>query len=377
MSASDFPMSVYAAAVASLPLNPNQLRVLLHRYEPADAWEQVRSGRYLVDRALRKPDELTLLLRSEAAAIDLLALRDRLDETATAVHVLGQSGYPDSLAADVFAPAVLFSSGDLGALDRHRVGIVGTRRATAAGRSIATELGVGLARNGIAVVSGLALGIDGAAHRGALACTEHAKPIGVVGCGLDVPYPERHSALWHDVRRHGLLLAEVPPGTPPAPFRFPLRNRIIATLAEVLVVVESHERGGSLLTAVEALDRNRTVMAVPGSPRNVASTGTNMLLRDGAQAVHDVTDVLTALGLGQLSFAVPVDSRRPPSPDDAVVRDALGDVPVLPEQVALAVGRSFIDVVLSLGRLEVAGWVVRSGAFFERVPFVLGARPVP
>jgi DNA processing protein len=368
---------VYAAALSALRgLGPQRLRSLLAHREPQDAWNMIRAGRYPADRSA--PNDLTTKLRDEAHRVDPDAVADLIAEHSVQVFRLGQLNYPPALADDFAAPAVLFASGNVGALDRRRVGMVGTRRATAAGRSIATELGFELARNGVAVVSGLALGIDGAAHRGALSCTERAMPIAVVASGIDMPYPLRHTDLWNEVRERGLVLSEVPPGTPPLSWRFPLRNRIIAALSEVLVVVESHERGGSLITAEEALDRERLVMAVPGSPRNFAALGTNQLLRDGASPIQDVRDVLMALGLGQLQFSTPAaDPRRAPSAEDTVVRDAFGDVPVLPEDLANAVAQPFLDVALSLARLEVGGWVVRSGAFFERVPFALAPRPVP
>jgi DNA processing protein len=366
----------YASALAAIRgLGPQRLRSLLARCEPEDAWNMIRSGRYVVDKYA--PADIVTKLRDEAHRVDVEQVADSLVEHDVKVFRFGQPDYPATLADDFAAPAVLFASGNVAALDRRRVGIVGTRRATASGRSIATELGFELARNGVAVVSGLALGIDGAAHRGTLAHAE-AYPVAVVASGIDIPYPQRHTELWNEVRARGLVLSEVPPGIPPLSFRFPLRNRIIAALSEVLVVVESHEKGGSLITADLALERERIVMAVPGSPRNFASLGTNQLLRDGVAPVTDVRDVLMALGFGQLQFAGPApDPRRAPSAEDAFVRDAFGDVPVLPEDLANTVERPFLDVALSLARLEVGGWVVRSGPFFERVPFALAPRPVP
>ncbi len=146
------------------------------------------------------------------------------------------------------------------------------------------------------VVSGLAKGIDGAAHRGALrAGSGHV--VGVVANGLDTPYPRVNTELWEAVARDGLLLSEWPPDTEPEKFRFPQRNRILAALSELVVVVESRERGGSLTTAREALERSIEVMAVPGSVHNRAAAGTNQLIRDGATPVTDVADVLLALGL--------------------------------------------------------------------------------
>ena len=167
----------------------------------------------------------------------------------------GATGYPAVLADDLSPPPVLFARGDVAALDGRRVTIVGTRSATAAGREVAAELGAGLAQAGVRVVSGLARGIDGWAHRGALSAVGGGPPVGVVASGLDVVYPPEHRPLWDEVVERGVLLSEVPPGTTPHALRFPLRNRILAALGEVVVVVESKRKGGSLITVEEALLR--------------------------------------------------------------------------------------------------------------------------
>ncbi len=145
-----------------------------------------------------------------------------------------------------------------------RVAIIGTRSATAPGLEMARRLGAELAEAGVAIVSGLARGIDGAAHAGALPRAGAAPPIGVVGSGLDVPYPRVNAGLWSDVARAGVLISEAPPGAPPSAWRFPARNRLIAALADLVVVVESRASGGSMLTVREAIVRGRQVMAVPG-----------------------------------------------------------------------------------------------------------------
>ena len=161
------------------------------------------------------------------------------------------------------------------------------------------ELGRDLGRAGVRVVSGLALGIDAAAHHGALDAEADggAPPIGVVGSGLDVTYPRAHGALWTAVAAAGVLVGEAPLGAAPEPWRFPARNRIIAALGSVVVVVESHPRGGSRHTVDAAEARGRQVLAVPGSVRSPASRFTNELLADGCHPARDVTDVLVALGL--------------------------------------------------------------------------------
>ena len=192
-------------------------------------------------------------------------------------------------------PALLFARGDLDLLEEPAaVAVVGTRRCTGLGRTVAYRLGRDIARAGGVTVSGLALGVDGAAHRGAL--DHDGGVVAVVGTGLDVVYPKGNRDLWDDVAEHGLLVGEAPPGTRPDRWRFPARNRLIAALSEAVVVVESHHRGGALSTADEAVHRDRPVMAVPGSVLSAASDGTNALLVDGAIPIRDAADVLEHLG---------------------------------------------------------------------------------
>ena len=276
------------------------------------------------------------------------------------------SSYPWALALDRAAPAVLFHRGRLEALDRRRVGIVGTRNATLHGRSTATRFGAELAEHGVAVVSGLARGVDGAAHRGALGA-DGAPPVGVVASGLDVRYPREHADLWDAVAERGLLLSESPPGTAPEAHRFPLRNRVLAALSEVLVVVESRASGGSLITAREARDRDVTVLVVPGSTSSRASDGTNLLARDGAGIALDATDVLVALGLDtRRTRAGQCDPRRRPDPADRPILDLFEGGGLELEEVVARSGRPVGEVALALGRLEAGGWVLDTGGWFER-----------
>ena len=284
------------------------------------------------------------------------------------MHVLERAGYPGELAADPFPPAVLFARGDLATLARRTVAIVGTRHATVGGMEVAARLGHDLADAGVCVVSGLAKGIDGAAHRGALAAGGGAPPAGVVGSGLDVVYPRSNRGLWEEVAERGLLCAEVPPGTPPAAHRFPARNRILAGLAEVVVVVESRVKGGSLLTVEEAGRRGIPVMAVPGSVRSPASEGTNLLLVDGVAPVLDALDVMVTLGLEARPAQRRRRDRRPrPEPADRALLDLFGADALTLDTVVLRSGRSLPDVAVGLGRLEAGGWIARAGGWFEPV----------
>jgi DNA processing protein len=242
---------------------------------------------------------------------------------------------------------------------------VGTRRCTGAGAGIARELGRELAAQGIGVVSGLALGIDGAAHRGAL--DGGGPAIGVVGSGLDVVYPSRHRELWSQVAERGLLLSEAPLGTRPAGWRFPSRNRVIAALADVLVVVESHAAGGSMHTVREAVDRGITVLVVPGSVRSPASAGTNQLLAEGAAPARDTTDVLVALGLTAAQRRARQERRPRPDRTGRAVLAAFDWQPATLEHLALRTGLAVPTLALTLEVLLASGWISQDGGWYERV----------
>jgi len=220
----------------------------------------------------------------------------------------------------------------------------------------------------VAVVSGLALGIDGAAHAGALQ-SGGAPPVAVVGSGLDVIYPRRNGPLWRQVARRGVVLSEYPLGVSAQPWHFPARNRLIAALADVVVVVESHRAGGALLTAEEALDRDRPVLVVPGSVRSPASEGCHRLLVEyGPVGVaRDVTDVLIALELEPGSRRVVAEQRATPTPDDGELLEAMSWQPVTLEQLVLRTGRSLVEVAAALTHLELDGWIAPRGGWYERV----------
>jgi len=358
-----------AVALASLPaITPHRLRRLLARHTPASAVRVARGE--LHDPLLADLAELgashgwSRLLEQERVHDCLESMRSAWIDAV----VLGEPHYPAVLADDPEAPAVLFWRGSLEVLHRRRVGIVGTRSATAGALRFADLLGAALSERGVSVVSGLARGIDGAAHRGALRSVVSA-PVAVVASGLDVVYPREHRQLWDDVASRGLLVAERPPGATPVAHGFPARNRVLAALSEVLVVVESRTTGGSLITAREALKRDVTVMALPGSVASRASEGTNQLLRDGvASVVLDVDDVLIALGLDtRRSQGRRFDPRPCVSVDERSLLDLLGADAVTVDELVLRSGRPLVEVATSLGRLEAGGHVERSGGWFVAV----------
>ena len=282
------------------------------------------------------------------------------------VSWIGGPSYPVQLLDDHEAPAILFSRGDASALETRRVGVVGTRNATASGLATARELGVELSRAGVAVVSGLALGIDGAVHEGVKTAQGPGGAVAVVGCGLDRPYPRRNAGLWEWVAAEGLLLSEWPPGTAPDAWRFPLRNRVIAALSEVLVVVESRERGGSLITAQAAAERGIEVMAVPGSPRVRAAAGTNMLLVDGAAPVTSVDDVLVMLGLDhRRAGSARFDARPEPDAVQTQVLEACRTEPSTLDGIVTTTGLTISAAAMAAARLEQTGWLREADGWFE------------
>jgi DNA processing protein len=207
---------------------------------------------------------------------------------------LADDGYPRALTQISHPPPLLYVKGDAEAMTGRAVAIVGCRKATAYGRAVAEAVAAAAAGAGLTVVSGGALGIDGAAHLAAMAA---GSTIAVMGCGADVVYPASHRSLLEAVRRSGCVISEFPPGTPPLQYHFPQRNRVIAGLAERVVVVEAGQRSGALITATFAADYGREVLAVPGPIWAPQSAGCLALLADGATPLTDPSDVWRRFGL--------------------------------------------------------------------------------
>lgn len=365
------PDVAYVAALAGFTrMTTSRLATLLAHRSGAEAYA-VATGAEAppppIAALFASEPDLASSWRADAARRSPVEVWQQCVDLGIEVVVPGDPAFPAALLDDPRRPAVLFARGDLRALHARRVGIVGTRNATQRGRDVAAQFGLELARAGVTVVSGLAKGIDGAAHRAALA-VEGASPVAVVGNGLDRPYPRQHGDLWEQVAQRGALLSEWPPGTPPDAFRFPLRNRILAALVEVLVVVESRERGGSLITAREAAERGVDVFAVPGAVGNRAALGTNQLLRDGATPALDVGDVLVALGLDQRRAGTARHDPRPrPSAADLELIEACRSEPLTLDQLSVRLDRDLATTALAAARLEHAGWLRETAGWFEAV----------
>ncbi|GLR47859.1 DNA processing protein DprA [Sphingomonas astaxanthinifaciens DSM 22298] len=275
---------------------------------------------------------------------------------------IGQGLYPKALAETDGAPPLLIVRGDLRLLDRRMVGMVGARNASAAACRFARSLAHDLGREGLVVVSGLARGIDAAAHDGAMES-------GTIGCaagGIDIFYPPENEARQRRMAETGLVVSECPPGYEPRARDFPRRNRIIAGLSEGIVVIEAAPRSGSLITARLAAEMGREVMAVPGSPLDPRAQGCNGLIRDGATLVQNAADVVEALrpALGEVrsgrdlfSFeAPPADtSAEPDQSDRDRVQELLGPSPAPVDEIVRLSGLEPGAVQLVLLELDLAG----------------------
>jgi DNA processing protein len=329
------------------------------------------SGERRATGLLALPDEDLVAVAAGRRVEQTLAFLETLDvereaerlASAGAIALCRHAGlYPPLLHELADPPAVLFGAGRVEVLpllaDEPAVTLVGTRRASPYGTEVAYALGRGLGAARVTVVSGLALGVDGTAHRGCL--DGGGVPVAVVASGPDVAYPRRHRTLHERVRAAGLVLAELPPGTEPYRWSFPARNRIMAGLAQMTVVVEAADPSGSLITAEFAKDLGRCVAAVPGRVTSSIARGTNNLLKDGATPISGTEDVLDEL------FGVGVRVADAGGEPEAVPADALlarvltaAEASDSVETVARATGSTVAQTRAALGRLEAEGYLVR------------------
>ncbi len=302
-----------------------------------------------------KPDvaaELPALRVAAELALDAAGRRQ------IQVVPLGDARYPPLLASTPDPPIVLWIRGGVEWLTTPAVAIVGSRAASPYGLEVAGRLAADVAAHGLTVVSGLARGIDSASHRGAL---ESGGPtIAVLGSGADFIYPPEHRELAAAVVERGAVVSELAPGTPPRPFHFPLRNRIISGLSRAVVVVEAAERSGSLITADCALEQGREVMAVPGSILNGRNGGCHALVKDGAALVECAADVLAALHAPQPLPLGPGPAGPKPD-DDPVARLMSAGESYDIDQLCTLSGCGAVEMMRKLLELELQGRVRRTG----------------
>jgi DNA processing protein len=304
----------------------------------------------LADAIRRGPDDSACrTLEREIRAIEhgRIEIRSVLDPT-----------YPARLKMIADPPPLLYITGTLTEQDELAIAIVGARRATAAGRIMTEELSHDLAARGMTVVSGLARGVDAAAHRGALAA--QGRTVAVLGCGIDRTYPPEHDRLRRQIEERGAILSEAPVGAPPHSHHFPRRNRIISGLSLGVIVTEAAINSGSLITARLAAEQGREVFAVPGFVKQDTSRGTNALLKDGAALIEHAQDVIDAV-LPQLEPALrlrlqPSQTKKGPSDqlgkEEQLVYDALSYDPLTVDDVIVATGMPVPTVMAALLSLE-------------------------
>ncbi len=298
-----------------------------------------------------------------------------------AIVTLGDTDYPASLLHIPDPPLMLYAMGQTASLQvlktEHALAMVGSRNPTPQGAANARDFARSLAASGLTIVSGLALGVDGAAHEGALqgAAAGSLATIAIVGTGLDRVYPRQHRELAHHITQRGLILSEYPLGTPPLAAHFPRRNRLISGLSQATLVVEAALPSGSLITAKQALEQGRDVMAIPGSIHSAQSKGCHWLIKQGAKLVESAQDVLEELKLPDLQAqgvlaleAMPTDDAPANDSDEDALLRAMGHDPVSLDALQARGGWPTAQLQAQLLELELMGQVGRlPGGLFQRV----------
>ncbi len=288
-----------------------------------------------------------------ADAVDVDGQERQMDALGVRLLTLEDPDYPVRLAEIYDPPLLLFVRGELRSSDEHCIAIVGTRRATPYGLRVAENLGRDLAARGITVVSGMASGIDTAAHRGAIEVG--GRTVAVLGCGVDVVYPPQNADLMKQIEEHGCVLSQFVMGTKPSAGHFPYRNRIISGLTLGTVVVEAPLSSGALITARQAAEQGREVFAVPGQIGFHTSEGPHSLIRDGAKLVETVDDILVELDL-------PAQARQPQATHDAPVTSVAASPPPQPVAspiekdilAALSPNGTFVDEIATACRISIS-----------------------
>ena len=325
---------------------------------PTSAWFRTVAERQCADPAQRQEN-----IRWALSAVDT-CLREASRLNHRALTCL-DTDYPAILREIPDPPVVLWMQGQASILDQPAVAVVGSRDALPASLAIARTLGRELARAGLVVVSGMARGVDGAAHLGAL--DETGRTIAVLGSGLARIYPSEHKSLAARITESGIVMSELPPYAGPYGRHFPLRNRIISGLCRATVVIEAAKRSGSLITARLALDQNRAVLAVPGGPLSGRHRGCHDLIKDGARLVETVEDVLDELKWPYFSRVETADSHNHLQLSDLEANMAKGE-PVSVDDLAERTNRSASEILTDLCLFELSGRVERTaGGRFVRL----------
>jgi DNA processing protein len=353
----DSPARDLLIALSLLPfLTPNRTRLLFETFDPIET--VLAASTDLLQRLLSvNPDQAMEVKHPLREPV----MRRRVAELRTSVVTRVDAEYPAMLREIADPPLALHYRGQLSLLSKPGVAIVGSRRASPYAINVAEHLAGKLASIGIAVVSGLARGIDGAAHTATLEA--QGKTIAVLGTGIDIIYPRAHTRLFKRIETDGLIVTEFPPASPPKPEHFPIRNRVISGLTHGTVVVEATSKSGSLITARMAAEQGREVFAVPGSIFAAGSEGTHRLIQFGAKLVHDVNDILEELpGHLRVTQTAPEEPEPPLRELLALLsRDEGTHIDTLAAKSSGAIAEQLLE-------LELGGWVrALPGARYVRV----------
>jgi DNA processing protein len=315
-----------------------------------------------------RADDPALRVLAQHLLPSAIARRRRAEAMGIAVLPWNHVRFPAALLALSDPPPALWYRGQLDAFLTPAVAVVGSRAASAVALETAARLSADLARAGLTVVSGLARGVDSAAHRGALAS---GRTIAVLGSGVDCVYPREHAPLASQIAERGIVISEYPPGTPPLGFHFPMRNRLISGLSRAVVVIEASERSGSLITAACALEQGREVMAVPGNVLTGRNRGAHALIRDGAKIVESADDIVEELGWAAAGPSVATgtsSSARTTTSDDPLLRHMHAGQLYDLDGLAAAAGVDGVRLLPRLLELELRGLVGRiEGGRFMRL----------
>jgi DNA processing protein len=335
-------------AYSLLPfLTPSRTRLLLEYFDPLEA--ATRASPALLQGLLSLNPEQAEQVKNPLN----IQIRNRVAQLRDSMLTLADEAYPTLLREIIDPPLALHYRGDLSILSTPCTAVVGSRRASVYGVNAASSLTRDLVSAGLTIVSGMARGIDAAAHEAALAVA--GRTIAVLGTGIDIVYPRAHTRLAREIVSKGLLLSEFPPATPPMPENFPMRNRVISGLSLGTVIVEATARSGSLITARMAAEQGREVFAVPGSIFSVGSEGTHRLIQYGAKLVHDVDDILQELP-GNLT-RTPAQPVEPPSELQEVLHALKREEACHLDALAMQLARPPAALAESLLQLELGGWI--------------------
>ncbi len=333
-------------------IGPVRLEKLLQYFGDIQAAWEARSYHL---QAAGLNDNLVKRISEIRNRVSLDELEQKLRTQGIQVLTWDDPAYPDRLRQIVQSPFVLYIKGQLLAEDAWAVAIVGTRRYSSYGRQVAENISHTLARNGITIISGLARGIDGIAHKTAI--DAGGRTIAVLGSGLDILYPPEHRALAEEISKEGALISDYPLGTPPDGSNFPPRNRIISGLSKIIIVIEAGERSGALITATYAAEQGKEVFAVPGKISAPMSKGTNLLIKQGAHPLLDPQDVLDLLNMTLVAEQRVIRKALPSDPKEAVLYQAVGEEPLHVDEICSQVNLPIEEVTSTLALMELKGMV--------------------